>query len=92
MNPPQAKRYVLVGVGGAAALAVVDAYRRGETPTPRIGVGAVAAGVVLSVLAEVVPDLAGGFALLMLTAAAFAVGGGAWKGITAATRPTPTDT
>lgn len=89
MTPAHAKRYVLVGVAGTGALAVVASYRRGDTPDVRIGVGTVAAGVLLSVLAELVPDLAGGLALLMLTGAALATGAGAWEGIRAATAPAP---
>lgn len=92
MTSDRAKRYVLVGVGGSSLLAVIAAYRSGGRPSTRIGVGALAAGVILSVIAEVQPDLAGALAMLMLTASAFALGGGAWAGITAATTPTSTDT
>lgn len=82
----QAKRFVLVGVGGTAVLATIGTYRAGRTPSPRIAVGAVTAGVILAVLAEVLPDLAGALALLMLTTAAFVTLQGGWEGISAATQ------
>jgi hypothetical protein len=82
----EAKRFVLVGVGGTALLAAIGTYRAGKTPTPRIAVGAVSAGVILAVLAEVLPDLAGALALLMLTTAAFVTLRGGWEGIAAATQ------
>jgi hypothetical protein len=42
--------------------------------------------VILAVLAEVLPDLAGALALLMLTTAAFVTLRGGWEGIAAATQ------
>jgi hypothetical protein len=89
MTPAQAKRYVLVGTIGAGGLSAIAAFRRGGIPSTRIAIGTVAAGVLLSIAAEVVPDLAGAFALLLLVTAAFVLGGDAWTGISAATAPTP---
>lgn len=86
MNSTQAKRFVLVGVGGAGVLAAIGVWRSGKAPQPRLAVGALSVGVVLTVLAEVLPDLAGALALLMLTTAAFVTVRSGWEGITAATQ------
>ena len=77
----QAKRYVLVGVTGAGALAAIDQARQGKVPSARIGVGVLAAGAMLLVLAEFAPDLAAGFGALILLTSAFVLGAGAWSGI-----------
>lgn len=85
MNPTEAKRLVVVGTVAAGTLSAVAAFRRGGAPSPRLAVGVFATGTMLAVAAEVAPAVAGGFAVLMLTAATFVVGGDAWAGITAAT-------
>lgn len=84
MTSAQAKRLILVAVVAGGGLAVVRAYSKGESPSARIGLGATMAGVMLSVLAEVKPKIAGGLAMVMLSTAVFYVGGDAWKGISAA--------
>lgn len=89
MTPPEAKRLVLVGTVAAGTLSAVAAFRRGGTPSPRLAVGVFATGTMLAVAAEVAPAVAGGFAVLMLTAATLVVGGDAWAGISAATAAPP---
>lgn len=88
MTPPEAKRLVVVGTVAAGTLSAVAAFRRGGAPSPRLAVGVFATGTMLAVAAEVAPAIAGGFAVLMLTAATLVVGGDAWAGITAATTNT----
>lgn len=78
-----------MGTIGTGALALVAAYRRpGDARRNpfRIAVGVFVAGTLLAALAEVNPKLASAFAMLMLTTAAFVVGGDAWQGISAITR------
>lgn len=86
LTVPQSKRYIVVATVGTGVLSAIAVYRRGETPSPRLAAGVLASGVMLSVLAEVAPAIAGGIALLMLTTAVFVVGGDAWEGISNATR------
>jgi hypothetical protein len=82
----QAKRYVIVGVTGAGALAAVDQLARGDVPSARIGVGVIFTGAMLLVLAEFAPGLAAGFGALILTTAALVTGADAWKAITRITK------
>jgi hypothetical protein len=88
LSVPQSKRYIVVATVGTGVLSTIAVYRRGDTPSPRLAAGVLASGVMLAVLAEVAPSLAGGFALLMLTTAVFVVGGDAWQGISNATSRT----
>jgi hypothetical protein len=85
MNTPDAKRLVVVSAVGTGVLTSIAMYRQGKVPTPRIAVGVLAAGVILATAAEVAPEIAAGFAVLMLTTAVFVVGGDAWAGVSAAT-------
>jgi hypothetical protein len=92
----QGKKLVLLGTIGTGALALVAAYRKpGDARRNpfRIALGVFIAGTLLAALAEVNPKLASAFAMLMLTTAAFVVGGDAWAGISAITSvkgdPTP---
>lgn len=77
-----------MGTIGTGALAIVAAYRAPNAKRNpfRIAVGVFVAGTLLAALAEVNPKLAAAFAMLMLTTAAFVVGGDAWQGISAVTR------
>jgi hypothetical protein len=81
MNSSEAKRLVLIGTVGTSVLTVATTFRRGKTPSYRIAVGALVVGTILAAGAEVQPKLAASFAMLMLTTAAFVVGGDAWDAI-----------
>lgn len=84
-----------MGTIGTGALAIIAAYRAPNAKRNpfRIAVGVFIAGTLLAALAEVNPKLASAFAMLMLTSAAFVVGGDAWRGISEITsvkgEPTP---
>lgn len=81
MDTSSAKRLVIVSCASAAALASAAELSRGQFPSARIPVGAIAAGAMLSVLAEVQPKVAGAFAGVILVTAVFVVGGDAWRSI-----------
>jgi hypothetical protein len=85
-STPQAKRYVVAGVLGAGALAAIDQARQGNVPSAKIGIGVLAAGGMLLVLAEFAPALAAGFGALILITSAFVTGAGAWSGISRITK------
>lgn len=87
MNAPDAKRLVVVSTVATGTLTVIALYRRGTTPTARVGVGVIGAGVILATIAEVAPNLAAAFAVLMLATSAFVAGGDAWEGLQTATKP-----
>jgi hypothetical protein len=89
VNTANAKQLVVVSTLGTGLLTVIALYHKGKTPTPRVGVGVIASGVILATVAEVAPEIAAGFAVLMLTTAVFVVGGDAWAGLAAATAATP---
>lgn len=82
MNPRQAKRTVVLSLVAAGALASIEDLRERDFPKLRIFLGAVFAGIVLSSVAEGAPDLAGTFALLILTTTVFGVGLDTWQAIT----------
>lgn len=90
MNAPEAKRLVLVGTMGAGVLSTVAAYRNRGGAGVRIAVGVFAAGTMLAVTAEVAPNIAAAFAMLMLITSAFVLGGDAWAGIAEAAQTAPT--
>lgn len=88
MTGPEAKRLVVVSTVGTAVLTTVAVYRRQRNAPPlRVAAGAVVVGVILATLAEPAPQVAAGLAVLMLTTAAFVLGGDAWAGISAITAP-----
>lgn len=91
MSPSEAKRIVLISTVGAGMLTTVAAFRKGRGPSLRAATGALIAGTILAAGAELQPDLAAGFALLLVVSAGFAVGGDAFEGIQAATQATSTD-
>lgn len=81
MNGPQAKRVVVGSMLAAGGLAASSQLVHGDAPRLRIFIGAMAGAVMLSMLAEVAPDLAGMFALLALTTAVFTAGAGTFDAI-----------
>lgn len=84
MDKAEAKRLVIVGTAGTAALTMVGSFRDGKLPPSSVGAGAAVAGIGLAVVAEFWPAGAGGLALVMLTTSALVFGGPAWAGITTA--------
>lgn len=85
MTSTRAKRLVLLAMmvaGTAASLRAVTAERR--LPSARIPIGVFAAGIMLAVLAEFAPELAGSLALLIVVAS-LTVSADTWTGIQTAT-------
>lgn len=74
ITPDQAKRLTIAAVVVSGGLASVDAIRQGRRPELRIGLGMVVAGVGLSLVSEVSPQLGGSLAALLLVSSVFIVG------------------
>lgn len=97
MDPGKAKRLALLSTGAAAGLAVVSGLvqsrerKFGKGPDQfdpaRIVAGALILAVILTLMAEVAPPVAGGFALLVLVTALFVVGEPAWQALGAIVQP-----
>jgi len=85
VNTAQAQQLAATAVLVAGGLTVVSYVADRQTPPLRVGLGVVIAGVCLSTLAEVAPDVAGPLAILVLTSAVFVHGGPAARAFTRAT-------
>lgn len=81
MTEAKAKTLSVVAVGAAVVLSSLEHLAHGERPPLSTLVGASVAGVGLLTLAEVSPDLAGGFALVLLLGATLRNGVGAVRTI-----------
>lgn len=89
-SPAQAKKIIIVAGVGAGVLSTIAAYRRTTNAPPiRVAAGALAATAILSAVAEFAPQLAAGFAALLLATASFVVGGDAWAAVSQITAPAP---
>lgn len=84
MNSAQAKRLVVVSVFLSGTLASVKPVSEGKAPDIKIAVGMVVLAIFLLTLAEIQPQLAGMFALLILFSSFFAVGPETYKTLTKA--------
>lgn len=79
---------VITGVLGAGVVTTVGQIgRTGNLPSSRIGFGVFIALVLLLLLAEASPELAAGFATLMLLTALFVEGGPLWDTLSKDTKP-----
>lgn len=74
MTPDGAKRVVVGSLAATGALAAAKDLTGGRAPKLRILFGVFTAGMVLAMLAEAAPQVAGTFALLMLSTAVFTAG------------------
>lgn len=74
MNEGQAKRIVVGSLVVAGGISAARDLTNGKVPRLRIFLGTLGAGVVLAMVADLAPDLAGMFALLMLSTAVFSAG------------------
>jgi predicted lipid-binding transport protein (Tim44 family) len=79
MSKAQAKRYALLGTVAAATLAIVADLQRGNTPDPRVILGAVIAAVLLTLFAELAPAVAGGLSVVLLLTALLVTGADVWR-------------
>lgn len=85
MNAQQAKRLVLLALPVVGIAATLRHLReQGRPPSVTVPIGTFAAAVMLAIVAEVAPGLAGAFAMLALVTAAL-LSVELWRGIRAAT-------
>jgi len=82
MNSATAQQFVIFGIGLAAGISALAEIAHGNIPRLRILFGAVIAGVVLSIIAQFFPEIAGGFAVLILVGTAVAAPGGGQSPLT----------
>lgn len=85
MNAPQAKRYVVGALLVAGTLTATRDIARGGAPQLRTAVGLAAAGVILGLAADIQPDIAGSFALLLIVGSIFVTGADALGALRKAT-------
>lgn len=85
MNAANAKPLAVVSVLVAGGLSATASFGEGHIPPLRIGVGALFAGVVLTTMAEVAPQLSVAFSMLVLLSSVFVYGGPAFAAINRAT-------
>lgn len=74
MTPSGAKKAALAAGTAAGTMAVLDAATSARWPRLRVAIGAGIVIATLTALAEPLPDIAGGFALLILIAALLGTG------------------
>lgn len=84
MNTAQAKRIIVVSVLLSGTLASIKPLTQNKLPDVKVAVGVIVIAVFLLTLAEVQPDVAGAFALLMLFSSMFAVGPETYRTLTRA--------
>lgn len=74
MTSAQAKRYAILATVVTVALTSVKAARSGQTPPPQAIVGGFVVAIVLTVLADVAPQVAGPLALFVLVSSLVTAG------------------
>lgn len=85
------KGLVIVGTLGAGVVtAVGQVGQTGRLPSTRIAVGSFSAAVLLALLAEAAPDLAGALAAMILVSSIFVFGAPAFATLSHITAPAPT--
>lgn len=81
MNRRQAKRYVLLALFAVSIVATVGPIVAGRgLPSVTVGVSIFVVGLFLALLAEVLPSLAGGLAVLILVSTLLS-GGRVWTAV-----------
>lgn len=84
MTTERAQSLVITAFAASGALVLIKHASADELPPGRFVIGTGIAAVMLATLAQVLPDLAGALAVLILTTAALVYGGPAWKTISSA--------
>lgn len=75
MNEQRAKQLILVTTGATVVITTVGTLnQKGELPSAKVPLGAFIAGVMLEVLAEFEPQIAGGLAVIALITTVFVYG------------------
>lgn len=96
MTPDRAQALVLSGIVVSASMVIIRDAAKKQVPPMRFVVGTLFAGAGLAVLAQTMPPLAGGVAILMMLTATIVYGREAWDAITKASksnvRPVPSQT
>lgn len=88
MTPAESKRLIVTSISGVAIVAAVGkVHETGEIPSVAIPLGALSAGVMLALLAEVQPDIAGKVAAIALITSIFVYGRPAFDAINTALGP-----
>lgn len=82
MTSDRAQGLIVTAFGVSASLVLVKAFAADDVPPARFVIGTTVAAVMLAALAQVLPDLAGGLAVLILVTSVVVYGGPAWKIIT----------
>jgi len=79
MTTDKANGLVLTALTVSGALVLIRDATDGDLPKPRFFVAWPIAGIGLAVLAQTMPDLAGGVAVLMIVASMLVYGAPAWQ-------------
>lgn len=82
MSTDRAQGLVITAFGVSGSLVLVQAFHDDKVPPARFVLGTTVAAVGLAALAQLVPDLAGALAVLILVTSAVVYGGPAWRIIT----------
>ncbi len=82
MTTERAQGLVVTSFTVSSILVLIKDAADNELPPVRFVIGTFTAATLLAALAQVLPDLAGAMAVLILTSAALVYGGPAWKVIT----------
>lgn len=88
MSGPQSKRLIVVSMLAAAIVTAARDWTAGEPLTPTRLARVLIGGVMLAVLAEFAPQLAGPLAVLLLTAALLNTGPEVYRNLSRPTSPT----
>lgn len=79
MTQESANTWIVTSLAVSGALVVVRDASAQKVPPVRLAVGLTVAGVLLGVMAQASPNLAGGFAIVLLLSSSLVYGGQAWK-------------
>ncbi|MGW4205010.1 hypothetical protein [Streptomyces sp. NPDC004726] len=79
MTQDQANTWIVTSLAVSGALVVIRDASARTVPPVRLAIGLTVAGVLLGVLAQASPALAGGFAIVLLLSSSVLYGGKAWK-------------
>lgn len=89
MSEQRGQQLIVGCLAATAAIATASALADGEAPGIRLAVGTAFAGIGLATINMFAPDLAGSFAVLILTTSVFVYGGPALDAVTSLTGGTP---
>jgi len=79
MSQEAANTWIVTSLAVSGALVLVRDASAKKVPPVRLAIGLTVAGVLLGVMAQASPQLAGGFAIVLLLSSSLVYGGKAWK-------------